>query len=110
LPKINVIKFREIMNNPANHPVLVHCLAGKHRTGAMCAVFRMEQDHWSNQQAIKEVELYGFDNLSETFDVLRYLEQYRPLWCQPTAEPPLDVRHTSTGELQEPPQHVRRRK
>jgi tyrosine-protein phosphatase SIW14 len=90
--EINVFKFRELMSNPENHPVLVHCLAGKHRTGAMCAVFRMEQDHWTNQQAIEEIKLYGFDTLDETLDVLGYLESYRPRWCQPTPEPPTELR------------------
>jgi tyrosine-protein phosphatase SIW14 len=76
--QVNVDRFLEIMNNPANYPVLVHCLAGKHRTGAMCAVFRMEHDHWTNQQAIDELELYGFENLYETLDVLDYLRNYQP--------------------------------
>jgi tyrosine-protein phosphatase SIW14 len=65
------------MNNPANYPVLVHCLAGKHRTGAMCAVFRIEHDRWTNQQAIDELELYGFENLHETLDLLSYLRRYQ---------------------------------
>jgi tyrosine-protein phosphatase SIW14 len=77
---INVAKFRAIINNPANFPVLVHCLAGKHRTGAMCAVFRMEHDHWTNAQAIDELKLHGFDRLDETLDLLGYLESYRPAW------------------------------
>src|SRR5439155_22624086 len=46
--EVNVIAFREIVNDPANYPVLVHCLAGKHRTGAFCAVYRMEHDGWTN--------------------------------------------------------------
>jgi tyrosine-protein phosphatase SIW14 len=68
--EVSVIKFREIMSNPANHPVLVHCLAGKHRTGAMCAIFRMEFDHWTNEQAIDELALYGYDNVQEHLDLL----------------------------------------
>jgi tyrosine-protein phosphatase SIW14 len=83
--EINVIKFREIMADPANYPVLVHCLAGKHRTGAMCAVFRMEHDHWTNQQALDELRFIGFDKLDETPDVLGYLESYRPAWVQATS-------------------------
>jgi len=78
----NVVKFREIMNNPANYPVLIHCLAGKHRTGAMCAVFRMEHDHWTNQQAIDELSLYGYDNVTEHLDVQGYLSRYRPTWAE----------------------------
>ncbi|HYV39841.1 MAG TPA: tyrosine-protein phosphatase, partial [Gemmataceae bacterium] len=81
--EVSVIKFREIMSNPANYPVLVHCLAGKHRTGAMCAVFRMEFDHWSNEQAIDELKLYGYDNVEEHLDLLGYLERYQPTWVAP---------------------------
>jgi protein tyrosine/serine phosphatase len=84
--EVNVIAFREIMRDPANYPVLVHCLAGKHRTGSMCAVFRMEQDYWTNQQAIDELRTYGFDKLDETLDVLGYMEQYRPTWISGTEE------------------------
>jgi protein tyrosine/serine phosphatase len=76
--EVNVVKFLEIMKDPANYPVLVHCLAGKHRTGAMCAVYRMEYDHWSNQKAIDELELFGFENLYESLDVLGYLQRYQP--------------------------------
>jgi protein tyrosine/serine phosphatase len=78
----NVVKFVEIMNDPTNFPVLVHCLAGKHRTGAMCAIYRMEQDCWTNQQAIDELGLYGYDNVTEHHDVLGYLKRYRPTWAR----------------------------
>jgi tyrosine-protein phosphatase SIW14 len=81
--EVSVRKFREIMNNPANYPVLVHCLAGTHRTGAMCAVFRMEHDRWTNEQAMEEMKLYGYDNLQEHLDLLSYLARYRPTWAQP---------------------------
>ena len=30
----NIRKFRDILNDPRNHPILVHCQAGIHRTGA----------------------------------------------------------------------------
>lgn len=74
----SVVKFREIMSNPAHHPVLIHCLAGKHRTGSLCAVFRMEFDGWSNEDAINELALYGYDNIGEHLDLLGYLERYQP--------------------------------
>lgn len=81
--EVSVEKFREIMSNPANYPVLVHCLAGKHRTGAMCAIYRMEFEHWSNEQAINELSLYGYDNVEEHLDLLGYLERYQPTWTTP---------------------------
>jgi len=76
----NVRKFREILNDPRNHPVLIHCQAGIHRTGAYCAIFRMEYDHWCNSQAIRELKAGGYTNLENESDVLGYLERYRPTW------------------------------
>jgi tyrosine-protein phosphatase SIW14 len=76
----NVAVFIEVMKNPDNYPVLIHCLAGKHRTGAYCAVFRMEHDKWTNQQAIDEMKLYGYENVQEHLDLLSYLESYEPTW------------------------------
>ncbi len=78
--------FREIMAEPANHPVLVHCFAGIHRTGAYCAIYRMEFEHWSNAEAIAEMKRYGYTNLDDEWDILGYIEQYRPSW---RAEEPL---------------------
>jgi protein tyrosine/serine phosphatase len=77
--------FLEVMKNPDNYPVLIHCLAGKHRTGAYCAVYRMEYDKWTNEQAIDEMKLYGYDNVQEHLDLLTFLEGYRPTWKQPAA-------------------------
>jgi tyrosine-protein phosphatase SIW14 len=76
----NVRKFREILKDPRNHPVLIHCQAGIHRTGAYCAVFRMEYDHWSNQKAIEELKASGYSNLENEWDILGYLERYQPTW------------------------------
>src|SRR5579885_607795 len=75
-----VRQFREIMANPDNYPVLVHCFAGVHRTGAYCAIYRMEHDRWSNERAIAEMKRFGYGNLDEEEDILGYLEHYRPTW------------------------------
>ncbi len=72
--------FREVMDDPANYPVLIHCFAGVHRTGAYCAVYRMEYEKWGNAAAIAELKAQGYDNLEEELDILGYLEQYRPRW------------------------------
>lgn len=76
-----VQKFREIMADPHNYPVLVHCFAGIHRTGAYCAVYRMEFDHWTNARAIEEVKAFGYTNLDGEEDILGYLEHYKPAWA-----------------------------
>ncbi len=77
--------FLDVLRDPANYPVLIHCFAGIHRTGAFCALYRMEFHHWSNEQAIAEVIAHGYANLNEEMDLLSYLEQYRPTWKGPPA-------------------------
>lgn len=88
--EVGVREFREIMDNPQNFPVLIHCLAGIHRTGAFCAVFRMEYDHWTNAEAIAEMRACGYKDLEDEWDLLGYLEDYRPRWMgpAPAASPP----------------------
>jgi protein tyrosine/serine phosphatase len=78
-----VRKFRAIMADQSNYPVLIHCFAGTHRTGAYCAIYRMEHDHWSNAKAIEELKACGYENLDDEWDILGYLEQYRPTWAPP---------------------------
>jgi protein tyrosine/serine phosphatase len=75
-----VRRFLAVMDDPANHPVLVHCFAGVHRTGAMVAIYRMEYDHWPAAQALDELRVCGYRNLDDEWDVLGYLEAYRPRW------------------------------
>jgi protein tyrosine/serine phosphatase len=78
-----VRRFREIMADPNNYPVLVHCLAGIHRTGACCAIYRMEQEHWTNAQALAEMKEAGYVTLDDEWDILGYLEMYQPTWKEP---------------------------
>jgi tyrosine-protein phosphatase SIW14 len=70
--------FRKVMSDPANYPVLVHCFAGIHRTGAYCAIYRMDFERWSNDQAIAELRAHGYETLDDDWDILGFLETYRP--------------------------------
>jgi protein tyrosine/serine phosphatase len=53
-------RFLEFVNDPANQPVYVHCVGGRHRTGVMTAAYRMTKDAWSSEQAFKEMKQYKF--------------------------------------------------
>ena len=75
---VNVRRFLEIMDDPANHPVLVHCYAGIHRTGTMCAIFRMEYQKWPVGRAITEMQRCGFDPEDMHEHIEAYLRAYRP--------------------------------
>jgi len=70
--------FREVMDNRENYPVLIHCFAGLHRTGAYCAVYRMEYQGWSNAEALAEMKRIGYRTLDEEWDILGFLESYQP--------------------------------
>lgn len=54
--------FLRLVNDPANWPVYVHCKGGRHRTGALSAVYRITQDGWTADQAFDEMLKYDFDN------------------------------------------------
>jgi protein tyrosine/serine phosphatase len=66
--------FLGIVNDPANQPVFVHCVGGKHRTGVMTAVYRMTQEGWTSEQAFKEMKRYkyGADFLHPEFKKFVY--------------------------------------
>jgi tyrosine-protein phosphatase SIW14 len=58
-----VVQFLGIVKDPANLPVFVHCKVGKHRTGAMVALYRMTTDGWNASRAYGEMQKYHFDVL-----------------------------------------------
>jgi protein tyrosine/serine phosphatase len=47
----DVARFLAIVNDPANRPVFVHCQVGRHRTGAMTAIYRLAIDGWTADHA-----------------------------------------------------------
>jgi tyrosine-protein phosphatase SIW14 len=73
----NVNQFLKLMDDRSNYPVLVHCYAGMHRTGAHCAIYRMEYQGWSNHDAIEEMRRLGYENIDTEDDVRGFLEAYR---------------------------------
>jgi uncharacterized protein (TIGR01244 family) len=54
--------FLSLVDDPANWPVYVHCKGGRHRTGAMTAVYRITHYSWTADQAFKEMKEYDFEN------------------------------------------------
>lgn len=52
-------KILEIVQNPENQPVFIHCKRGADRTGTVVAVYRMKYENWTAEQANKEAKEYG---------------------------------------------------
>ena len=49
----------DFLADPQNQPVFVHCEAGRHRTGAVVAVFRVRHCGWTEWDARKELKRWG---------------------------------------------------
>ncbi len=80
-PLTAVEEFLRVMDDERSYPVLVHCKAGLHRTGVMAAIYRMEYDGWSKEDALRELRSHGFGefvaNTSNPY-IAQYVMQYKP--------------------------------
>lgn len=79
-------QFLKIVNDPANQPVYVHCVGGKHRTGVMTAAYRMTNDGWTSDKAFSEMKRYefGMDFLHPEFKQFVYSFKPEPKGSVPT--------------------------
>jgi protein tyrosine/serine phosphatase len=74
-------RFLKLLDDPDSYPVLVHCRAGLHRTGVMTAVYRMEYQGLSRQDAVRDLKANGFGEFvcsSANDYITQYLLTYRP--------------------------------
>ncbi len=74
-------EFLSVMDDPRNHPVLLHCRAGLHRTGVLAAVYRMEYDGWTARQALDELKANGFGDskaIASNDYIMQYILTYIP--------------------------------
>jgi len=74
-----IAQFFEIVSNPANQPVFVHCAGGRHRTGTMTALYRMTYDGWTSQQAYNEMKQYRFEGWPDHPVLRNYVYNYKPI-------------------------------
>jgi tyrosine-protein phosphatase SIW14 len=73
-----VREFLAVMDKPENRPVLVHCFAGVHRTGTMCAIYRLEYNGWPLPRALREMHHMGFAPADMHPHIRDYLTNYKP--------------------------------
>ena len=80
-PLTAIDEFLKIMDDEKSHPVLIHCKAGLHRTGVMAAIYRMEYQGWSRDDAMRELRSHGFGHLTANTAnpyIWEYVMHYRP--------------------------------
>lgn len=74
----SVAQFLKVMHDESARPVLIHCFAGVHRTGAFNAIYRMEFEGWTPAAAMRELYTCGYTNLGREWDITEYIAAYRP--------------------------------
>jgi protein tyrosine/serine phosphatase len=70
----DTLDFLKIMSDPANHPVFVHCQKGADRTGCVVAVYRVVEQGWSMEDAVKEMHQFGFHPVWT--EISKYLKRF----------------------------------
>jgi protein tyrosine/serine phosphatase len=69
-------RFLKIVDNKVYWPVYVHCAGGRHRTGAMTAVYRISQDGWDLKRAYAEMKEYDFYTWDGHKPYKQFIEDY----------------------------------
>jgi protein tyrosine phosphatase (PTP) superfamily phosphohydrolase (DUF442 family) len=72
----DVRRFFEVILDPARRPVYFHCAFGKDRTGTMAAIYRIEVDGWTAEQALAEMKHFGFRTWYR--DLEEFVRDYKP--------------------------------
>ncbi len=80
----HIAEFFRNIDDPARRPILIHCSAGRHRTGYLCARYRIDRQGWSLERAIDELRSFGFDEEDQSV-VLDQIKAYKPASSAPTS-------------------------
>jgi protein tyrosine/serine phosphatase len=55
-----IAQFFSLLRQSPSEKIFVHCRYGRDRTGVFIAAYRMAFDHWTANQAISEMDAFGF--------------------------------------------------
>jgi protein tyrosine/serine phosphatase len=74
----NLETFFKILDEPENYPVLIHCYHGTGRAEMYSAIYRIEYENWTNEQARKGVRtLVKFSSFDDGTPKGEYLKAYK---------------------------------
>ncbi|EDO16740.1 hypothetical protein Kpol_1003p45 [Vanderwaltozyma polyspora DSM 70294] len=83
IPSDLLTKALEIVINPENHPILIHCNRGKHRTGCLIGCIRKLQN-WSLTMIFDEYRRFAFPK-ARALDQ-QFIELYDDIYIKKVAE------------------------
>lgn len=70
-----VAQVLALLRKKKDGPFLIHCQHGADRTGVACAMFRLVEQGWSREDAIRELTAGGFGFHTIWKNIPRYLEK-----------------------------------
>lgn len=74
----NLDSFFKIMDNSANYPVLIHCYHGVGRAELYSAIYRIEYENWTNEQARQGVRtIIKFSSFDDGTAKGEFLKAYK---------------------------------
>jgi protein tyrosine/serine phosphatase len=76
-----IAKALSILEDPARQPVFVHCRRGADRVGLVIACYRIQHDHWTNEQALQEAAQGRLSPLEVLMK--RYIRHFDPARLPP---------------------------
>lgn len=80
-----IAQVLNVLDDPSKWPIFIHCWRGDDRSGMVLACYRIQHDHWTNQQALEEATHLGLSH----FEILirRYIRHFNPsrlsVWMHP---------------------------
>lgn len=79
--------FVSLVTDKSKGPFYVFCSDGIHRTGEMSAIYRVAHDGWSVEQALKEMDEFGFNPYYWSLRnyVWTYARKFQPVAVPPAA-------------------------
>jgi protein tyrosine/serine phosphatase len=64
-----------VLREKEHGPVVFHCQHGADRTGVVCAMYRMVEQGWTREAAIRELRDGGYGFHKMWINIIRYLEK-----------------------------------
>jgi tyrosine-protein phosphatase SIW14 len=72
-------RFLKLIQENPKKKIFVHCRLGDDRTGMAIASYRMAEEGWSAEEALKEMEEFGFDAKHHVIcPTLQFYEKHFP--------------------------------
>ena len=69
----HVVEVMRMLKDTQNGPFLIHCQHGADRTGLMSAMYRILEQNWTPDEALKELTEGGYGYHSMWRNILRYV-------------------------------------